>query len=232
LRVLVTRPRFDAARTAQRLSSLGHVAFLDPLIEIEPLPFAAPKAGYAALVFTSANAVRTADSYEELKRLPAFAVGPRTAEVMRETGFQAAGVAQGDVNSLGELIAARLPAGAKVLHLAGEDRAGDLPGRLSQNGILTDVRVIYRARASKQLRPETVTAFKDKKIDAVLHYSERSAAIFLELTKRDSLSELAARARHFCISGAAASPLAALDVKASVASSPSEAALLDLLGKI
>lgn len=229
MRVLVTRPRFDAARTAQKLSALGHEALLDPVIEIEPLPFDATASGISVLVFTSGNAVGVAAAEDELKQIPVFAVGERTAEVASEAGFEIAGIAAGDVNTLGELIAAKLSPGQKVLHLAGEDRAGDLPGYLSRNGIATEVKIVYRARASENLRPETVSAFRSSRIGGVLHYSERSAAIFVGLIEKAGLQEFVSASRHYCISLAAASPLTSLDVQAKVAASPSEAALLELL---
>jgi len=227
--VLVTRPRFDAERTAEKLAVLGYEALLDPVIEIEPLPFAAEASGISALVFTSANAARVAGMQNALKHSPVFAVGERTAEVAREAGFEIAGVAVGDVNTLGKLIVAKLSTGQKVLHLAGEDRAGDLPGYLSRNGITSEVGIVYRARASEALRPETVSAFRSNGVEGVLHYSERSAAIFVRLAEKAGLRDLAGAARHYCVSAAAASPLASLDVQAEVAASPSEAALLDLL---
>jgi uroporphyrinogen-III synthase len=229
LRVLVTRPCFDAARTAEKLAALGHEALIDPVIEIEPLPFDAAVSGVSALVFTSANAVRVAAAQGTLKQVPVFAVGERTAEVAGESGFAIAGVAAGDVSSLGELIAAKLPPGQKALHLAGEDRAGDLPNFLSRNGIGVETRIIYRARASENLRPETVGALKAGRIGAVLHYSERSAASFVRLVEKAALSEFARKTRHYCISPAAASPLASLGAQVTAATVPSEAALLDLL---
>ncbi len=229
MRVLVTRPRFDAARTAEKLAARGHEALIDPVIEIEPLPFDAAASGISALVFTSANAVRVAAAQAMLKQVPVIAVGERTAEAAGESGFAIAGVAAGDVKTLGELIAAKLSAGQKVLHLAGEDRAGDLPGFLSRNGITVETRIVYRAGASENLKPETVRALKEGRIGAVLHYSERSAANFVRLVEKAGLSEFARKARHYCISPAAASPLASLGAQATAASTPSEAALLDLI---
>ncbi len=227
--MLVTRPHFDAVRTASKLAALGHETRLDPVIEIEPLAFSAAASGVSALVFTSANAVRVAAVSDALKQVPVFAVGERTAEVAREGGFQILAVAAGDVRTLGELIGAKLSSGARVLHLAGEDRAGDLPGALARSGIETEVRVVYRARAVARLQPETIAAFKAQEIDAVLHYSERSATIFVDISEKASLREFIRAARHCCISAAAASPLASVGVPANIASAPSEAALLDLL---
>lgn len=230
MRVLVTRPAFDAARTADRLAALGCHALIDSVIEIEALPVSAPKGDFTALVFTSANAVRIAAAFDELKRMAVFAVGTRTAEVARECGFQNVGVAAGDVNALGELLAAELPPGAHVLHLAGENRAGDLPGRLAQSGIRIETRVLYRAKAARRLKPETVAALRAGKIDAVLHYSERSAAVFVQLAEAAGVGGNIRTTRHLCLSSAVAAPLRMFGAHTEVATAPEEAALLELLG--
>lgn len=230
MRVLITRPHFDAARTAAKLAALGCHALIDPVVEIEPLAANARRDDYTAIVFTSGNGVRAAAGFAALKKLPVFAVGTRTAEVARESGFLNVGVAAGDVNALGELIAAELPAGACVLHLAGEDRAGDLPSRLAKNGIEVETQVIYRAKAAKALRTETAAAFRAGRIDAVLHYSERSAAAFVRLAEAAAIGEDIRKTRHICLSAAVAVPLKLFGAHAEIAEAPDEAALFDTLG--
>lgn len=228
-RVLVTRPPFDAARTAAKLATLGHDVLTDPVIEIEPLAFDPSGDGVAAIAFTSANAVRCAFAHKPLKRIPVFAVGGRTAEVARESGFEDVRAAAGDVISLGELIAALLPSGATILHLAGEDRAGDLPGRLAQDGIATRTRVVYRARMAERLQPETVAALARGNVDMVLHYSERSAASFLRLARNGDIFDAIGKIRHLCLSSAVAGPLQSAGVKTEIATAPDEDALFKLL---
>jgi len=230
MRVLVTRPRFDAARTAERLAALRHRAMIDPVIEIEALPFEKLIGNFSAIAFTSANAVRVASTHDAIKKIPVFAVGTRTAEVARECGFENVGVAAGDVNALGEMLTAELPSGAHIVHLAGEDRAGDLPGHLVRNGITVETKVVYRARVSKSLASETVQAFRDGRIDTVLHYSERSAAAFVRLADAAGISDDIRKTRHLCLSSAVAAPLKLVGVPPEIAAAPEEAALFDLIG--
>ena len=230
MRVLVTRPRLDAERTAKKLAALGHEAVIDPVIEVEPLKSEIPKGNFDALVFTSSNAVRLAAALDLPKALPTFAVGGRTAEVARELGFQNVHIADGDVVSLGDLIAPMLPRRAKVLHLAGEDRAGDLPGRLAANGISIETNIIYRARPAGQLSPETVVAFRQGKIGAVLHYSARSAEAFVRLARAAQIQREVSEVRQLCLSSAVAAPLKSLCEQAEIAAAPNEEAVLELLG--
>lgn len=228
--MLVTRPKFDAARTAQKLSALGHEAIIDSVIEIETLPFDASGEGFSALAFTSANGARAASAHDNLKSIPAFAVGESTAEAARENGFRDVRKATGDVIALGNLIASVLPCGAKVLHIAGEDRAGDLPGKLAESGITVETRIAYRARVSPELRPETLLALRNRGVDAVLHYSERSAATFLRMTEAIGIGSDIKTMRHLCLSSAVAAPLKSLSALVEIAASPDEEALFKLLG--
>jgi uroporphyrinogen-III synthase len=200
------------------------------VIEIEALPFKLPERDFAAIVFTSANGVRVAAAHEPLKASPVFAVGTRTAEVARECGFRNVGTAAGDVNALADLLLAELAEGAHVLHLAGEDRAGDLPGRLASRGITVETKAIYRARVSAKLKPETVSAFRVGRIGAVLHYSERSAAAFVRLADAAAVGDDIRKTRHLCLSPQVAAPLKLFGATVAVAEAPEEDALFALLG--
>lgn len=214
-----------------KLAALGHEALIGPVIEVEALPFVFPQENYDALVFTSANGVRALPPQIEASwlALPVFAVGRNTAEAAREYGFRNVESADGDVNALAALLANRLAKPSRVLHLAGEDRAGDLPGMLAAHAIRLDVLPVYKARARTALEAETIAAFTQGKIGAVLHYSPRSAEAFVNLADAAGIREAMLQAQHLCISEAAAAPLRELDAKIAVASAPDEASLLALL---
>jgi uroporphyrinogen-III synthase len=238
MQILVTRPTLDAARTSQKLVAMGHQVLTDPVIEIEAITQNIPQGDFAALVFTSANAVRIASKIEALKplrSLPVFTVGSHTAEVAREFGFVDVAAASGDVQGLGNMVLAELRSKMDlrvplhVLHLSGEDRAGDLAGVLSRSGVRIDTVTIYRARAANAFKPQTVAAIRAGKIGAVLHYSERSAAIFVRLAQGAGITEEIIQARHFCLSQAVALPLKLFGITAAVAAAPEEDALFELL---
>ena len=63
MRVLVTRPREQGERTAERLLALGHEPFCAPLLTIRPTLQPAPSGGFDALIVTSANAIATLISW-------------------------------------------------------------------------------------------------------------------------------------------------------------------------
>ena len=234
MRVLVTRPQPDAARTAARLNESGHEAIVDPLLSIAPVAISKFTVGpYAALAATSANAVRVAGATVELDFLratPIYAVGAHTADAARDAGFEKVVVAGGDAAALAQLLSARLPSGARVLHLAGEDRSRELAELMPRVGITVEVIVLYRARPAAALAPATIAALSQRKVDAVLHFSPRTAATFVALAERHGLADAARKPRHLCLSHAAAKELMALGVNAECAVQPTEADLVALLG--
>jgi uroporphyrinogen-III synthase len=232
--VLVTRPQPDAARTAARVTGLGHEVVVDPLLSISPITVSQiPQGPFAALAATSANAARAAAANVKLdfaRSIPIFTVGNQTAEAARAAGFKKVISADGDAGALARLVKSRLDAGSRVLHLAGEDRAQELSTLLTSSGIAVEVLVLYRAELSETFAPATVVALSQNRVDAVLHFSLRTAASFAFLVERHGLREFARRPRHLCLSRNVAQGLATLGVGFECAIEPTEAELLALLG--
>ena len=101
MRLLVTRPEPDAERTAAALRARGHIVLVAPLLRIEPVEPAEIGPGpFIALLVTSANAAPAIAHHErfaQLRALPVFAVGDRSAEAMGAAGFADVASARGDV---------------------------------------------------------------------------------------------------------------------------------------
>lgn len=232
MRVLVTRPQWDAARTAARLAELGHQAVVEPLLAVEPIAIEKiPQGPFAALAATSANAMRVAGgmaALDSLRALTLHAVGNRTAIAAREAGFKIAIDADGDAVALAQNLSRYVKPPARVLHLAGEERQQELGPLLAVHGIEVEVLSLYRMHTADRLGA-AAASISAGQVDAVLHFSPRSAATFAALVKQRGLAEAARALRHLCLSHAVAAPLAAIGVKAEVAAAPNEAALLALL---
>jgi uroporphyrinogen-III synthase len=229
MRILLTRPEPDNARSAARLRARGHDVILAPLFRGETLAadFDGP---FAAVLMTSANAARAAATHSrfaELCRLPALTVGDHSAEVARAAGFAEVESAQGALHDLVRL-ATRF-ANARLLYLAGEDRAGDLAAELAKLGLTVETVVIYRAVAATVLPPEAARALGTNQVDAVLHYSRRSAATLLHLAAAAGAVNALLGLAHYCLSEAVAVPLREAGAgRIAIASDPSESSLFDL----
>ena len=236
MRLLVTRPEPECERTAALLRGRGHEVLLMPLLRIEPIRHAELGAGpWVAVVFTSANAVRAVAAhrrFSELADLPVYTVGRRTQAAAAAAGFTAIMSADGDVSALVSLIASKPPvANSPLLYCAGEDRAGDLAGALRLHGLRVETALVYRASMVAELTPDVRAAFAAGAIDAVLHYSARTAAAFVAAAMA-GIGDLSIQTRHLCLSAQVAAPLAAAGTKAiEVASEANEQALLALIGR-
>ena len=233
MRVVVTRPQPQGEQTAAALRARGHDVWEVPLMKVEPI--AADLSGnWGAVVITSANApAEIADNpaRDALLKLPLFAVGRRSAEAARAAGFANVTSAGGDVRDLVQLLRER-HAGAKapLLYLAGEDRAADLIGELAAHGIAAEMRVVYRA-VTQAFPDELVAALESGgDVEAVLHFSKRSAENYIAGAQAAGVAEQALAVRHYCLSEQVAAPLRAAGVKrVAVAPRPEEAALVELL---
>lgn len=233
MRLLLTRPEPDGQRTAAALRAQGHDVIVAPLLRIAPVADAQIGAGpWAAILTTSANAAPAVAAHArvtELRALPVFAVGRRSADAMAAAGFADVTSADGDVGDLARLVVARLRPAARLLYLAGEDRSGDLAGDLPARGFAVETAVIYRAVAATSLPPAAAQALASG-IDGVLHFSRRSAEVFVDAARTAGVLESALRAAHFCLSAPIAEPLrqaGAVDIR--VAERPNEAVLLALI---
>lgn len=232
MRIVVTRPQADAERTASVLRERGHEVLVAPLMRVEPI--AADLAGrWGAVVITSANApaaIKDNPARAALLALKLFAVGERSAAAARAEGFTNVESAGGDVRDLTRLIGEQLrDKTLPLLYLAGEDRAADMIGELAVHGIKAEMRVVYRAVAAPfpDALIESLTA---NEIDAVLHYSRRSADNYVAGATAAGIVEAALKPRHVCLAETVAAPLVRAGATGiAIASHPDEAALIELL---
>jgi uroporphyrinogen-III synthase len=238
--VVVTRPHPDNEATAARLRASGHEVLLAPMLRFEPVAFRDdPDADYDAVIVTSANALRAIKQQpvdSRLFKLPLFAVGDHTAAAAGRAGFANVISAAGDATALRDVVLAQLwPKRSKkkpnaLLYLAGADLSRDLAGELKADGFDVMTRTTYRMAALASLPRDVVEAFAENRVEAVLHYSGRSAQAFVDAARADGVEISALAIPQCCISVTVASILR--DAGASqvlVAASPDENALFGAL---
>jgi uroporphyrinogen-III synthase len=233
VRLLVTRPEPDAQHTAAVLRARGHEPIVASLLLIEAAADADLGPGpWSAVLITSANAAHAVAHHArvaELRTLSLFAVGRRSAEAARAAGFADVTSADGDVTALARLVRARLAGAARVLYLAGEERSGDLAGDLAEFEVRTVA--VYRAIGAASLPGAAHAALTAGALGGVLHFSRRSAEIYLNAAHAAGMLAAALAPLHYCLSAQVAEPLAAAganDVR--IAARPDEASLLALIG--
>jgi len=202
-------------------------------MRIEPLAADLGAGPFTAVVITSANGARAAAAHPrhaELASLPLFAVGGRSAEAARVAAFRDVTSADGDADDLAKLLVQRFSGSTtSFLYLAGEERSGDLAGSLAAHGLQTRMAVIYRAIALP-FPTNLAEALRANAVDAVLHFSKRSAALYLQGAKAAGVFAQALAPRQLTLSAHVGQPLAAAGAKTViVAGRPNESALLAAL---
>lgn len=251
--VLVTRPSPDSGRTADALRARGFTVLLAPMLRFEPVPLPADfgqetavasddetarKIG--ALIATSANALRAVAPQLEnspLKRLPLFVVGAQTAAAAREAGFAKVISADGDAADLRELVAGGVKKRTfrkrdTLLYLAGEEISRDLASELAVRDFHVVTQTVYRMTPVTTFPRDVCEAFATHGIEAVLHYSRRSAAAFVAAARSGGVEISALAVPQCCMSAAVADVLReAGAAQVSVAARPDENELLEGLAR-
>ena len=239
--VLVTRPHPDDETTAAALRARGFEVLRAPMLRFEPVAFHDDTdARYGAVIVTSANALRGIEPHlkgSRLLKLPLFAVGEHSASVARGAGFEKVIPANGDAGRLRDLVLAsvkskELKKTSPLLYLAGAELARDLAGELGERGFTVITHTTYRMSPVSSLPREVSDAFAANRVEAVLHYSRRSARAFLDAVRAAGVEISALAIPQCCISASVASVLRdAGATQVAVAASPDENALFEALDR-
>jgi uroporphyrinogen-III synthase len=233
MRLLLTRAAEDAGRTRATLEAAGHVVSVSPVLDIVATGAPWPSAMIDGAVATSGQAFRHLDhgpSLEAQRLMPLFLVGARTGEEAVKRGFTGPQVVAPNATALAVTLAERSTRPRRLAYLAGRDRKPDLEMALKVTGQDLEVVEVYAANALVALDPHVAQAIGSGSIDGILHFSRRSAALFVAAAGERTAD--VARLAQFCLSEDVAGPLreaGCTDVR--IAEAPNEAALLALLGK-
>ena len=239
MRLLVTRPEPDASEQAKKLGELGLSTLVEPLLEIEFLEVdgLAEQVNTAqALIATSRNGLRALArllAIEDTRHTPMLAVGPATARLASELGFERVHEGAGRAQDL-IAVAAKVcePSRGPLVHLAGEELAFDLREGLEAGGFTVVQPVLYRAAAKSALSAEAKNELEASRLTGVILMSPRTAKVYAQLIAAAGLEGVIGRPTHFCLSQAVADKLSGLqDARYLVALHPREDDLLALIAK-
>lgn len=226
MRVLVTRPADQASRTVKRIAALGHEPVAAPVLEVIATGAAPPDEPFDLILATSAQAFAGWAAPASLRAAPLACVGEKTAEAGRGAGLAPCAVATAAKKLVETLIAEHKPGSA--LYLAGRERKLDLEDGLRAAGWRLRIVETYDARPVAAWPPAVAAALGRGEIDAVLHYSPRSAQAALALIGASAARDML----HLCLSEEV-SALCRARVPADkilTAFQPDEDSLLELLG--
>ena len=204
MRILLTRPEADARLSAEKLSALGHSCIVAPLFEIAATGEHQPHGDFSGVLATSAHAFDAPEHIQTLRDLPMHLVGERTAEAARHAGFAQLRMSAQDATHLAQHIGM----GAEhFLYLAGRERRPELETLLTAQGHRVTPWIVYETREATHLPQAASTALMGGEIDAVLHFSTRSAALYRTLAQAAGLEAQALKPVQIAISSRAAQEL-------------------------
>jgi uroporphyrinogen-III synthase len=229
LRALVTRPKEDSEGVARALAERGLEVMIEPLLDIAPVEGAVIEPSDAqGILVTSANGIRALARLSSRRDLPVWAVGDSSARVAREMGFTQVESADGDVDSLADLVASRAdPRNGALLHAAGTVVAGDLSGRLSALGFDIRRQVLYQAVTATSLSAGLCDALRQGALDLALFFSPRTARTFATLAKAAGVQGSLGTIAAYGLSANVSTELAPLPWRVlRQAAEPTQAALL------
>lgn len=225
MRLLLTRAAEDAVRTRAVLEARGHHVLLAPVLRPVATGEALPERPPEGVIATSARAFRYAQRPAwDPAGVPLALVGRQTEVAARTAGYGGAAVV---VSTSADLIAALCRrAATRLLYLAGTDRKPDLEAALAAGPHGLAVVETYKAEAATILPADVAAALRGARIDAVMHYSRRSAILFRDLCAGAGCDPRGVL--HICLSPDVAEPFRGFP-RVRVADAPEEAALLALV---
>ncbi len=231
-RVLVTRTREQASSLSRLLRERGARPIEMPVIRIEP-PTSweafdralEGMASYQWLVLTSANGVHAVRERlfaldRDVRALHGpriAAIGPKTAEALRECGLRA------DLcpsESVGEVLALAMRetglAGTRILLARAEEGREAFPQAAREAGAEVVVAPVYRTRAAAAIAPEVLDLLAAGKIDIVTFASSSAVTHCLEALGDGPAREALGRACIACIGPVTARTATARGLRVSV----------------
>lgn len=229
-RVLLLRAKEDIPRTAKKLRQLGYDVVKSPVLKITGTDEPIPAGPFDALLITSDKGLEFAGSAEAYKAQPMHIVGSKTARHAAEQGWRVDLVAE-TAEQLASQLLGRHAAPGRFLYLAGRNRKPLLEKKLIAAGHTVATAEVYEARPEQKLWKEARTIIAQGGVKYALHYSRRSASIFVNLARSAKLLKEIREMNHLALSNDVAGPLRAAGLNVSMAPEPNEDNLLSLLPK-
>jgi uroporphyrinogen III methyltransferase/synthase len=215
-RILVTRPKRQAAEFSDLIQAQGGEAVECPTIEIAPAEDRAPLdaalarlSSYKWLIFTSVNGVdpfmtRLLETQRDVRALAGLTIcciGPRTAEALAAYGLRADIIPeQFQAEGILESLAGRQLRGAKVLIPRALVARELLPEQLRAQGADVDVVPVYRTISPAVALDRLAGQLEAGEIDVISFTSSSTVRNFAGLfSSKDELLRLVGKTTVACI---------------------------------
>ena len=230
LKVLLTRPVERVSATVSALAAHRISSISDPMLAVEPLRGVTIQLRQCqALLVTSVTAADLLSSIISDRMIRVYAVGAATAGKLLARGFQNVKSADGDVWALFDLVKrCSDPLGGRLVHVGGEEIAGNLVDNLRACGFCTEHIVAYRVQEAVAFAEHTLLAFEKGEVEAVLFFSPRSARAFARVLGSQKYPWALGIVRAFCLSRTVADEIKGIGwAQVVVSQQPTMASLIE-----
>jgi len=172
------------------------------MLVVEPIPGVTIQLWQCqALLVTSVTAADLLSNIISDRLACIYAVGAATAGKLLSRGFQNVTSADGDVEALFELVKRSSdPLGGRLVHVGGEEIAGNLVDNLRACGFCAEHIVIYRVQEAVAFAEHTLLAFDKGEVEAVLFFSPRAAKAFARVCGLQKYPLALDSVHAFCLS--------------------------------
>ena len=201
--VLVTRIKNQAQELLETLNQQGFSTFIEPLFTLEQIK-AEPHftQDLAAVIITSSNAISTLLNFQLKKTVKIFAVGKKTAQKLKESGFD--NIAFPKKNSAAALLNLIIKTEKNkiglILYFHGSITNIDFSAELGLHNFNVKNILSYKTQEVVNFSAELLEFTRHKKFDHILFFSTNGVKTFFKLAKKHNLLEYFASAQLLCLS--------------------------------
>ena len=233
-KILITRAEPSASHSEQVLQDLGHEVAKFPVLEIKDTHQELSEKKIDGIILTSQNAIEVLKqrNWKPINRqVPIFCVGEKTAAAAKALGFNHIFSANGNAESLCELILENgVCDGSNLLYPCTVKPSHDFGRSLQPAGILVEATAIYEIHPIEVDRSAFLAALKTTENGFILVYSARSGEALANLSDGYDIKSAISRITVIAISDKAAQSVKHLPWKQIfTADSPNQNAMIDII---
>ncbi len=206
MKLVVTRPREQAEKLANKLRAQGIEVWVEPMLRIVRHTSIKLNLNHCqAVLVTSLNGAESLAKATASRDVKLYAVGDVTARSLSCHGFHDVRSADGNADDLAALVENDFdPSEGALLHVGGTNSSGRLVNRLCEGGYTVHRTALYGTVGASSLSTELRSAMEDREIDGVLFFSPETARIFVSLVLGAQREKALVNMTAFCLSAAVA----------------------------
>jgi uroporphyrinogen-III synthase len=224
---LLTRPIGQSLILQKKLKRLEIDSFIEPMITIEDNIIKPIKISNESLVIiTSPNILDILSNHHIDQSTRIAMVGQASARVAHSLGFNNIIKATKNASELINFIKSEISNDTEIIYLRSDQISFDVKNHLKSRGYSVIEFVLYKSIPAKKLSDQLISMIKIHKIQRILFFSKRTAAIFISLAADAGILDRLSYIEALVMSDAIASELK--HMKIIIAKYPSLKAMLGL----